>query len=185
MSKGFRQIWKVATNIITAVVLILAVLLVGVRLFGYTPFVVLSGSMEPAYPTGSLIYVKAAGAEEVQVGDPITFRKSGDIVATHRVVAIDQAAGSFTTKGDANDAADASPVPYQALIGIPVFCIPYLGYVSGVLTQPPLMYLSWSALAILILLMFLPEVLSAADRADKRTAEKKARDNGETPKGMI
>lgn len=185
MPRSVKRIWNIVSWALVLCVVALAVLLGGIRLFGLTPYTVLSGSMEPAYPTGSLIYVKAASAEQVQVGDPITFHRSDGVVATHRAVAIDQAASSFITKGDANNTADASPVPYQALIGIPVFCIPYLGYVSGVLTQPPLMYLSWSALAILILLMLLPELLSAADRADKRTAEKKARDNGETPKGMI
>lgn len=185
MSRGFKQVWKVITNIVAAVILILAVLLVGVRLFGYTPFVVLSGSMEPAYPTGSLIYVKKAAPEAVQPGDPITFKMSSGAVATHRVVEIDPAGKTFTTKGDANNAADASPVPYGSLIGKPVFCVPHLGFVSGVLTQPPGMYLSWSALAILVLLLLLPELLTAADRADKRDAEKEPKKKGEKPKGII
>lgn len=173
MSKGFLRIWKTATNILTAVVLLLALLLVGVRLVGYTPYVVLSGSMEPAYPTGSLIYVKKAAPEAVQVGDPITFKMSGGMTATHRVVEIDAANRQFTTKGDANNTADGSPVPYENLIGIPTLCLPWLGYLSAFLSRPPGMYLGWTTLGAVLLLMLLPDMLSPAGK--KKEAKNKGK----------
>ena len=183
MPKALKRIWNILTTLVVVAVVILALLLVGVRAIGYTPYVVLSGSMEPAYPTGSLIYVKAIAPENVVVGDPITFKLSGDTVATHRVVEIDLSAQTFTTKGDANNAQDANPVPFENLIGVPVFCIPHLGYVSDFLTQPPGMYIGWSAILVLLILMFLPEMLAAADKADKRDAEKKkSESSGESRK---
>lgn len=186
MNKNLKRVWNFVSWTLILAVVLLAILLGGIRLIGLTPYTVLSGSMEPAYPVGALIYVKAVPPEQVQVGDPITFHLAGgQLAGTHRVIAIDPAGQGFTTKGDANNTPDASPVPYQALIGVPVFCIPYLGYVSGVLTQPPAMYLAWSALAILLVLAFLPDLLAAAHRADKRTAEKKAQNDGEPPKGII
>ena len=53
-----RKIWNIVSTIIVALVVLLAVLLVGVRLVGIQVFTVLSGSMEPTYHTGSVIYVK-------------------------------------------------------------------------------------------------------------------------------
>ena len=69
----------------------LAFLLAGIRIVGFTPYAVLSGSMEPAFHVGSLIYVKSVDPEDIKVGDAITFRLSGeDTAATHRVIEIDR-----------------------------------------------------------------------------------------------
>lgn len=163
------------STILVAVVVILAILLAGVRIIGLTPYSVLSGSMEPAYKTGSLIYVKSVPAAEIKVGDPITFVMNEDLlVATHRVVEIDEENEIFTTKGDANEVIDASPVHFKNLIGRPVFTIPFLGYLSNFMTNPPGMYLGWSVLAIVLILVFVPELLKAAEKSDQKTAAKKA-----------
>ena len=88
--KAFRRIWSVITTIVVILIVFLAIALVGVRVFGLTPYTVLSGSMEPTYHVGSLIYVKEVEPSEVEVGDPITFVVNEDLlVATHRVVEID------------------------------------------------------------------------------------------------
>jgi len=72
------------------VMILLAIALVGVRFVGLTPYAVLSGSMEPAYHVGSLIYVKDIEPENVEIGMPITFVVNEDLlVATHRVVDIE------------------------------------------------------------------------------------------------
>ena len=88
--KAFRRIWSVITTIVVILIVFLAIALVGVRVIGLTPYTVLSGSMEPTYHVGSLIYVKEVEPSEVEVGDPITFVVNEDLlVATHRVVEID------------------------------------------------------------------------------------------------
>lgn len=88
--KAFRRIWSVITTIVVILIVFLAIALVGVRVIGLTPYTVLSGSMEPTYHVGALIYVKEVAPSEVQVGDPITFVVNEDLlVATHRVVEID------------------------------------------------------------------------------------------------
>lgn len=88
--KAFRRIWSVITTIVVILIVFLAIALVGVRVIGLTPYTVLSGSMEPTYHVGSLIYVKEAEPAEIEVGDPITFVVNEDLlVATHRVVEID------------------------------------------------------------------------------------------------
>ena len=58
MKKSPQKVWNIISTIIVALVVILALLLVGARVVGLQVFTVLSGSMEPTYHTGSLIYVK-------------------------------------------------------------------------------------------------------------------------------
>lgn len=88
--KVLRKLWSVITTLLVAVMVILAVLLVGVRVVGLTPYAVLSGSMEPTYHVGALIYVKDVDPADITVGMPITFVVNEDLLlATHRVVDIE------------------------------------------------------------------------------------------------
>lgn len=175
MSKRVQKVWNAVTTVLVILVVVLALLLVGVRLVGLRPMCVLSGSMEPTYHTGSLIYVKPCAPEDVQVGDPITFVLNEDLdVVTHRVVSIDAENQHFYTKGDANDAPDGAPVYFKNLIGRPVFTIPYLGYVSHWVSNPPGMYLAIALALVLIILTFLPDVLRKASAADARDAARPA-----------
>ena len=180
MNPLLRKIWNAVAWVLVAAVVVLAVLLAGVRLVGITPYVVLSGSMEPTYPVGSLVYVRSADPEDVEVGDAITFVLNEDlVVATHRVIGIDRENQHFYTKGDANDTADGSPVHFNNLIGKPLFCIPGLGYFSAWVTEPPGTYVTACAGAVLLVLVFLPDLLDRADAADRRAADRRRRKNGE------
>lgn len=78
---------------------------------GYEIYNVVSGSMEPEIPVGSVIYVKAVSPETVEEGDIIAFT-SGVSVISHRVVSNQTVEGKFTTKGDANAENDMNPVGY-------------------------------------------------------------------------
>ena len=108
----------------------LTLLLIAPLVAGYHPVVVLSGSMMPNYPVGSVTYYKSAAYEDISVGDAITFRiGDGQELATHRVTAKDDAAQSFTTKGDHNETEDANPVSYSQVAGKTTgLAIPYVGY---------------------------------------------------------
>ena len=175
MSKRVQKVWNAVTTVLVILVVILALLLVGVRLVGLRPMCVLSGSMEPTYHTGSLIYVKPCAPEDVQVGDAITFVLNEDLdVVTHRVISIDVENEHFYTQGDANDAPDGAPVYFKNLIGRPVFTIPYLGYVSHWVSNPPGMYLAIALALVLIILTFLPDMLRKASEADARDAARRA-----------
>ena len=130
--KTLRTLLSAISTLLVITVVALAILLVGVRLVGLTPYTVLSGSMEPAYHVGSLIYVRPIDAQDIEVGTPLTFTVSdGSLVATHRVVEIITENGEtlYITKGDANDVTDP-PLKYSRVIGSPVFSIPFLGYFS-------------------------------------------------------
>ena len=164
MNGKLRKVWNAVSSVLVALVVLLAVLLVGVRLVGFQVFTVLSGSMEPTYHTGALIYVKKVDPYTIQVGQPITFLLTEDTVATHRVVEIvkdetDPNVIRFRTKGDANEVEDGSLVHYKHVIGVPVFSIPYLGYVADFIQHPPGTYIAIAAGAILLLLVLLPDLL--------------------------
>ena len=158
-----RRFARVANGLgwgLTVAAIMVAFLLAGVRLLGVEAYAVLSGSMEPTYPTGSLIYVKPVSPEAIREGDPITFVLNEDlVVATHRVVTVDEENRSFITKGDANDAVDGTPVRFENLLGKPVFCIPLLGYVAAYVRQPPGLYVAIAVVAVMLLLAFLPDLL--------------------------
>ena len=184
MSGPIKKIWNVVSSILVALVVLLALLLVGARVVGLQVFVVLSGSMEPTYRTGSLIYVKKVDPYTIQEGQPITFMMNETTVATHRVVGIvpdeeDPTVIRFRTKGVANDAGDGGLVHYKNVIGRPVFSIPYLGYVADYIQHPPGRYVAISAGAVLLLLVFLPDVFSEdPDKKKKAEAEDGERREG-------
>ena len=175
MGKAVKRIWNWITTLIVAAVVILAVLLVGARLVGLQVFTVLSGSMEPTYRTGSLIYVKDADPYKLKEGDVITFLLDENTVATHRIVAVipDESEPSvvrFQTKGDANDVVDGSLVHYKNVVGKPIFTIPKLGYVASYIQNPPGMYIAISAGAFVLMLMFLPDLFGSDQSEEGPTA---------------
>lgn len=96
------------------------------RLLGYEIYHVVSGSMEPAIPVGSAVYVAGTAPEEIREGDVIAFM-SGESVVTHRVVRNRVVEGEFVTKGDANAAGDMHPVEYEELIGRVEYHVPFIG----------------------------------------------------------
>ena len=100
------------------------------RFLGYESYNVVSGSMEPEIPIGSILYVESVDPVEVQEGDVIAFQ-SGDSVIAHRVTKNQQVEGQFTTKGDANAEEDMNTVPYGALLGRVRKHYPMLGALLG------------------------------------------------------
>ena len=134
-------------------------------IMGYGFMRTLTGSMEPAIH--SFIVVDTDNSQVYQAGDIITFHSSDDALEgslnTHRIVTVEAAADGtpvYRTKGDANDAEDGSLVHYKNVIGTPVFTIPKLGYAANYIQHPPGLYVAISAGAVLLLLTFLPDLLS-------------------------
>lgn len=169
MKKSVKKVWNAVTTVLVVLVVVVALLLVGARVVGLQVYTVLSGSMEPTYHVGSIIYVKPVDPSEVKVGDPITFVLNEELtVATHRVVSIDAANSHFYTKGDANAAPDAAPVHFNNLLGTPVFTIPYLGYVANFIQSPPGMYYAIAAGVLLLALVFLPDLLGDEKKKGKQ-----------------
>ena len=178
--RSVKKTWNIISTVLVALVVLLALLLVGARIFGLQVFTVLSGSMEPTYHTGSLIYVKKVDPYTIQNGQVITFMLDENTVATHRVVGVvpdeeDSSVIRFRTKGDANESEDGGLVHYKNVIGTPVFTIPKLGYVANYIQHPPGLYVAISAGAVLLLLTFLPDLLSGG--SDKEQGKRIRQDS--------
>jgi len=173
MPAKVKKIWDTVTTVLVVLAVIFAIFLMGSRLVGLRVFNVISGSMEPTYSVGDLIYVKEVDPDSVKVGDPITFVLNEDLaVATHRVVAVDGENRQFTTKGDANENEDAAPVHFNNLIGVPVFAIPLLGYVSAYIQSPPGMYVAIGFGVILLVVVFLPDLLGKKAKKEEEEESK-------------
>lgn len=122
----------VGTVVLAAVAGFAFVTVVLPLLMGAQTYTVLTGSMEPGMPPGTLIAVRPAAIDEVRVGQVVTYQiRSGDpAVVTHRVVGTTSSTNGgrlLLTRGDANDA-DDPPVQSEQLRGTVVLAIPYLGY---------------------------------------------------------
>lgn len=117
------------------------ILFMGPRLLGWQLVVVLSGSMEPTLPVGSVALVEPSHAASVRVGDVLTFRlpegatnrPQGKVIqVTHRVVEVLQQGQTlgFRTQGDANDQPDEYIVPADNVVGTVRWQVPHAGYLA-------------------------------------------------------
>ena len=96
------------------------------RFFGYETYNVVSGSMEPEIPVGSILYVKSVDPYDITEDQVIAYYSNAVVVA-HRVVRNNTFDGRFTTKGDANAQEDLRDVEYSELIGVVDLHLPFLG----------------------------------------------------------
>jgi len=111
------------------VILVVSFVIISAQ-YGWEFDAVLSGSMEPDLAVGGLVVIRPVDAQQLSVGDVISFKLPGvDTPICHRVIDIQEIESGrlFTTKGDANEEADLSPVPAEAVTGKEVFYLPYAG----------------------------------------------------------
>lgn len=139
-SGGRRRAGRVcsaAGTILIVVVILLCSMLVLPGMLGFHMYHVVSGSMEPAIPVGSLLYVQGGEPEDVEEDAVIAFYGALEDagIITHRVVKNNVVSGTFFTKGDANEKEDPEPVPYDNYIGSVVLSLPYAGKVLTVMTS--------------------------------------------------
>lgn len=168
MSKTVAKICNIISTLMIIACLAITAALIAPRLAGREAFAVMSGSMEPFYHVGSVVYVdKNISPEEIQVGDPITFRKSENAVATHRVIAVDKEARQFTTKGDVNEVQDMAPVSFDDMIGKAGMSIPLLGYISLNIGTKKGMIVAAAVAVVFILLQLIPEILKPENPGEK------------------
>ena len=165
--RKMKRTFSIITTLSLILVIVIAFLLVGVRIFGLAPYTVLSGSMEPEYHVGSLIYVRDTSAEELKINDPITYTMKNGVVVTHRIIEVISDTEnpnnvSYVTKGDANDTADSTPVHISEVIGKPVFTIPLLGYVAYYIRTPVGIAIATAIVCLLIILSFVPDLFRSA-----------------------
>lgn len=180
---------QVATwSFVIAVAAVLAATVAVPRIAGATPYTVLSSSMEPGMPAGSLVVVRPVDPDELGVGAVITYQmESGrPQVVTHRVVAVVNAIDGerrFLTQGDANEEADPEPVRPVQIKGERWYALPRLGHVNELLTggqRQVAVYLVGSLLLGYAAFMF---TASIVDRRRNRRGESVQIEHGEIEHG--
>lgn len=122
-------------------VLALAVVLIVIpKLCGGAALTVLTQSMEPAFPPGTLIVIRPTPVDDIRVGQVLTYqiRSGSPAVISHRVLT--RTIGSdgtttFTTKGDNNDLADPTPVRTAQIRGTLWYAVPFLGWVNNAVNE--------------------------------------------------
>ena len=112
---AIRKLHTMLSIIMITVIVLLGGLFFLPNVLGYKPYNVLTGSMEPTYPVGSLIYIKKVAADTLKPGDVITV-SSGGTPITHRIVEIDSEQKLVYTKGDANQNVDGA-TPFEQIKG--------------------------------------------------------------------
>ncbi|WP_299058031.1 signal peptidase I [uncultured Nocardioides sp.] len=155
-----------------AAVVVVAVLVP--RAAGATPYTVLTGSMTPTYPPGTLVVVRPERAEDLAVGDVITYQRSSgeSTVVTHRIVAV--ATGTvdgerfFRTRGDANDAVDTDPVQPVQVKGAVWYAVPWLGHLNSWLSGGQRQWASYGVGAGLVVYALVMGVGGFRDRRRRR-----------------
>lgn len=121
---------------VICLIMLLAVCAIGVpRLFGVYEFNVMTGSMTPTYPVGTLVYVAPKDPASIRPGEVVTCVMDADLnVITHRVVENNYDNNTIVTKGDANEVND-SPILYENVVGVVCFAVPEVGGIVDYLTN--------------------------------------------------
>ena len=124
---------------------------------------VITGSMSPTIPVGTIIVVLPAPATAVKPGQVVAYRMPDNpqLVVTHRVVEVIPQPLGFKTKGDANQAADSYAVPPGNLIGVVDHWVPNLGNALRFI-QTPVGFILFTVLPVIVLVG--REVLRASAR---------------------
>ncbi len=127
--------WMAILTITTMVVVIVVI----PRIAGAEPYTVLTTSMRPTLPPGTLVVVEPADPDSIGIGSVITYQISSGkhAVVTHRVVAMSwdrDGKPIWRTQGDANGAVDEGWVRAVQLKGVVWYSVPYLGWVNTLLT---------------------------------------------------
>jgi signal peptidase len=153
-----RRVLDVAAVLGLACVLAVAAAL----LTGWRPVVLVSGSMAPAMPAGTLVVTRPVHPDDLRAGDVVTVPLPGtDSLVTHRVVDVDRATAppTATLRGDANDADDPHAYPLTDPVRRAVLHVPHVGRaVQGA----PAVVLGAGAAA-LVVLALLPTRRAPAD----------------------
>lgn len=115
MPKWAKKALDVTSTVALVLFIVFVILLVGVRIFGIEPHIVLSGSMEPEIMTGSMVYVDKLTPEEaayLQPGDVVTYQvdQRGTKV-THKIYNVVGKIPIYETDENGNQKLDGSGNP--------------------------------------------------------------------------
>lgn len=157
-----KKIINITRNGIYLIALVILICTVLCGVFRLKPAVVISGSMEPAIKTGSLILVNQ-NDKDVSKGDIIAF-KAGDLEVAHRVAKIVD--GGYITKGDSNKTEDTGKVTDEMLEGTVILTIPKAGYIVKKMTSTSGMIVMFAAAAALLTAGYLTDKEGSVEKRE-------------------
>ena len=149
------KIIKKIINVFTTLIIIVGGVFLGLYLIGITPYVVLSGSMEPTIKTGSLCFInKHSSFEDIKEKDIIAYRLNNGILVTHRAIKITKSC--IVTKGDNNNVDDGCNITKDNFVGKNVLWIPKLGYIIKAFqtTKGKIIFISFLVILLVFGLLF-------------------------------
>lgn len=168
----------VINAIITGAIVFVALLMLltlmtqnGGSLLGLRSYIVVTGSMSPAFDEGSYIFVQERSANQINSGDVISYVVGdGETVLTHRVVEKSGMGDAtiFITQGDANNTRDEKPVEAARVLGVEVLAVPGFGALLLSLRNP--VNIAY-ALGIILVIFLAPEVYRRLLRAMGETSD--------------
>lgn len=155
-----RALGWLGLALLGAVVALLVFFALAPRLLGWQFVIVAGGSMEPTIRFGSLAVMAPVDRDSLQLGDIVRYRdptRPGRVV-THRIVAVSEDRTTFTTRGDANNVDDPSPVALENVEAGYLFSVPkagsfarWVGTRAGYMTMvlvPGLVIIAWESASI-------------------------------------
>lgn len=172
--KVLKFICNVLSTTIIAALLFIAVMMLGPKIFGMSEYVVLSGSMEPTIAVGSIVYDKALDETSLADNDIVTYSVDRDTLVTHRAVSVDLANRQVITKGDANQTEDEVPVSFDRIVGVHVFHMPYIGYISMYVKTGLGIGVVCGIVVLLILLNAIPGLIEDEEKEKKNDLPKES-----------
>ena len=185
--KTFKRVCNIVSTVLLSLVVLVVFLLVGVRIFGLTSYTVLSGSMEPNYHVGSIVYVREVDPFSLQEKDVITYKLGSGTIVTHRIIEViydeeNPTQVFFRTKGDNNQTEDkGEPIPASNVLGKVCFTIPLLGYVAYAIQTPIGRGVSVGLCLCLLSLLFLPDLLEKWLQEEEKNSIEKTDENSPEP----
>ena len=131
------RLMSVIGVLLMVIVIAACLTLVIPKIAGYDAYVVVSGSMEPNIPVGSIVYSEETDPALLRTGDVIVFvdPSRGTTPITHRVVSNNPFTGNIITKGDANENEDVNPVAYENVVGVVRAHVPRIGFTAAMFTS--------------------------------------------------
>lgn len=154
------------------------------NIFGYKPFIVLSGSMESSIQKGDLVITKMTDPKTLKENDIIAFRDVEGTVTTHRIIELVENEGTnyFVTKGDNNTTQDLNLVEYDDVEGIYVGRIPNVGNIMNSFADPTVIVIIVAGITVIFAVGFMISNKQSSDKEREEFLEYKRQKEAELNK---